>query len=334
MTDSQDYEIDASDPSERLLNLTLALISTSVGMTKAELFSAIRDYRNDLESGISVDSLNRKFERDKQALLNSGVQLKTRILDSDMDDNQETRYIIDPSGFQWPEGVKLSAKQLQLLQLASSVWRQASLSSDAARGLDRLRALGTSTPSSDIIAFAPRIKTHSRAFAPLTTAVTERRQVTFSYRRADQEVAETRTLHPWRITHIEDQWLVQGFDVDRQEARNFLLKRIVAEVKVSRDIVFEPPTQELIDRHQAELEDHIAKNVAILKVKKGSSAWFHYDMSAQDDGEHQQLEIQYMDLALLADDLRDYAGDFEVIEPKQLDEAIRQGYEKVAAAHV
>ena len=225
MTDSQDYEIDASDPSERLLNLTLALISTSVGMTKAELFSAIRDYRNDLENGISVESLNRKFERDKQALLQSGIQLKTRILDSDMDDNQETRYIIDPSGFQWPEGVKLSAKQLQLLQLASSVWRQASLSSDAARGLDRLRALGTSTPSSDIIAFAPRIKTHSRAFAPLTTAVTEHRQVTFSYRRPDQDEAETRTLQPWRISHIEDQWLVQGFDVARGEARNFLLKR-------------------------------------------------------------------------------------------------------------
>ena len=74
MTDSQDYEIDASDPSERLLNLTLALISTSVGMTKAELFSAIRDYRNDLENGISVESLNRKFERDKQAPLGPTAQ--------------------------------------------------------------------------------------------------------------------------------------------------------------------------------------------------------------------------------------------------------------------
>ena len=334
MTDSQDYEIDASDPSERLLNLTLALISTSVGMTKAELFSAIRDYRNDLEKGISVESLNRKFERDKQALLQSGIQLRTRILDSDMEDNQETRYIIDPSGFQWPEGVKLSAKQLQLLQLASSVWRQASLSSDAARGLDRLRALGTSTPSSDIIAFAPRIKTHSRAFAPLTTAVTERRQVTFSYRRPDQDEPETRTFQPWRISHIEDQWLVQGFDVARQEARNFLLKRIVSEVKISKDVVFDPPTQAQIDQHQAELDAHIANNVAVLNVKKGSSAWFHYDMAASDESDVQQLKIQYMDLALLADDLRDYAGDFEVIEPEKLDEAIRQGYEKVAAAHV
>jgi predicted DNA-binding transcriptional regulator YafY len=69
-------------------------------------------------------------------------------------------------------------------------------------------------------------------------------------------------------------------------------------------------------------------------VKKGSSAWFHYDMSASDQSDVQQLRIQYMDLALLADDLRDYAGDFEVVEPKQLDDAIRLGYEKVAAAHV
>jgi predicted DNA-binding transcriptional regulator YafY len=57
-------------------------------------------------------------------------------------------------------------------------------------------------------------------------------------------------------------------------------------------------------------------------------------MSASDETDVQQLKIQYMDLALLADDLRDYAGDFEVVEPKQLHDAIRLGYEKVAAAHV
>jgi predicted DNA-binding transcriptional regulator YafY len=40
-----------------------------------------------------------------------------------------------------------------------------------------------------------------------------------------------------------------------------------------------------------------------------------------------------MDLALLADELRDYAGDFEVIEPQSLSEAIRWGFEKVIAVH-
>jgi proteasome accessory factor B len=296
------------------------------------LFSAIRDYRNDLENGISVESLNRKFERDKQALLQSGIQLKTRILDSDMEDNQETRYIIDPSGFQWPAKVRLSAKQLQLLQLASSVWRQASLSSDAARGLDRLRALGTSTPSSDIIAFAPRIKTHSRAFVPLTRAVTENKQVTFNYRRPDQTEPEARTLQPWRISHIENQWLVQGFDVARGEMRNFLLKRIVSEVKVT-EIEFDTPSQIDIDEIQSKLNAHIADNVAILRVRRDSSAWFHFDMNEQGDSEMQELRIQYMDLALLADELRDYAGDLDVLEPQALRDAIRIGFEKVLAAH-
>jgi predicted DNA-binding transcriptional regulator YafY len=56
-------------------------------------------------------------------------------------------------------------------------------------------------------------------------------------------------------------------------------------------------------------------------------------MNASDDSEIQELRIHYMDLALLADELRDYAGDFEVLEPKSLNEAIRLGFEKVATAH-
>ena len=179
MNDNGGYQRDKADAAERLLNITLALISTRIGMTKSELFSAIRDYRNDIEAGISLKSLEKKFERDKDDLRASGIQLETTILQSDMGDNQETRYIINPSGFQWPKDVTLSPKQLQLLQLASTVWRQASLSSDAARGLDRLRALGSVSPSSDLIGFAPRIKTHEPAFVPLTNAVTDRHQVSF-----------------------------------------------------------------------------------------------------------------------------------------------------------
>jgi hypothetical protein len=41
-----------------------------------------------------------------------------------------------------------------------------------------------------------------------------------------------------------------------------------------------------------------------------------------------------MDLDLLADELRDYAGDFTVVEPSALEQAIRIGFEKVVAAHV
>jgi proteasome accessory factor B len=333
MSDNEEYERDPADPSERLLNLTLALVNAEIGMTKAEIFRAVRDYRNYISDGGKLESLNRMFERDKVELLDSGIKLETVILDADMGDNQETRYLINPSGFQWPKGTKLTPKQLQLLQLASSVWRQASLSSDAASGLDRLRALGTSSPNSNTAAFAPRIKTHSRAFVPLTNAITARRQVSFEYRKAQSEQNELRTLQPWRISHIENQWLVQGWDVDKEEFRNFLLKRIVSDVTISNS-EFEVPTQEQIDELQADLDEHISKNVAVLNVRRDSLAWFHFDPPSSGKSEWQEVKIQFMDLDLLADELRDYAGDITVEEPAALDRAIRLGFEKVAAAHV
>lgn len=333
MNDSEEYERDPADPSERLLNLTLLLASTSIGMTKEEIFVAVRDYRNDREGGIKIDALNRKFERDKKDLLKSGIKLETVILDSDMGDNQETRYLINPSGFQWPKDVKLTSKQLQLLQLASSVWRQASLSSDAASGLDRLRALGTSSTNTNTAAFAPRIKTHSRAFVPLTNAITERLQVSFDYRKANSSEAEKRTLQPWRISHIENQWLVQGWDVEKAGFRNFLLKRIVSGISVS-DTEFDRPTQQQIDELQADLDKHISNNIAVLKVKRDSLAWFHFDPPSSGKSEWQEVKIQFMDLDLLADELRDYAGEITVEEPAALERAIRLGFEKVAAAHV
>lgn len=332
MTEAGEYQRDKADASERLLNITLALISTTIGMTKAELFSAIRDYRNDIEKGIDIKSLEKKFERDKDDLRASGIQLETRILDSDMGDNQETRYVISPSGFQWPKDVELTAKQLQLLQLASTVWRQASLSGDAALGLDRLRSLGTASPTSDLIGFAPRIKTHERSFIPLTNAVTERHPVSFAYRKPGQSVADTRNMQPWRISHIEGQWIVQGLDTDANDYRNFLLKRIVSDIEIGTE-TFDAPSVVQVAELQRLLDLHISNNVAKLLVKRDSMAWFHFDLPTVGTSDAEEFEIQYMDLWLLAGELRDYAGDFTVISPAELDEAIRHGYEKVAADH-
>jgi predicted DNA-binding transcriptional regulator YafY len=40
-----------------------------------------------------------------------------------------------------------------------------------------------------------------------------------------------------------------------------------------------------------------------------------------------------MDLALLAEELRDFAMDIEVVKPKELEDLIRAGFEKVASDH-
>ncbi|MEY4320245.1 MAG: hypothetical protein RLZZ471_186, partial [Actinomycetota bacterium] len=79
------------------------------------------------------------------------------------------------------------------------------------------------------------------------------------------------------------------------------------------------------------LDDHIESQVAKLSVRRDSMAWFHYEVRST--AEWAEVSFHYMDLWLLAEELRDYAGDFKVISPTELAEAIQIGYEKVAADH-
>ena len=324
-------QIEKGDAAERLLNITLALLSSRHGLTKAELFQAVRDYRASIASGTTAEALEKKFDRDKEILRSNGIQLETFILASDGDDNQQTRYVINPSEFSWPKGIELSAKQLQLLNLAAQVWRQASLSSDATSGLDRLRALGVMSDSSSLLGFAPRIKTHESCFMPLTNALAEHAEVTFEYRKPGQDETAMRTVQPWKLRNISGQWLLVCFDVDAGDVRNFMLKRIVGRIKETGNSFAKVPA-DAIDAAIESLDKHIENQVATLSVRRDSMAWFHYEVRSS--AEWADVSFHYMDLWLLAEELRDYAGDFKVVGPSELAEAIQIGYEKVAADHV
>jgi proteasome accessory factor B len=323
-------QIDRGDAAERLLNITLVLLSSRYGLTKAELYQAVRDYRLSIAAGASSDAMEKKFDRDKDLLRTNGIQLETFILQSDGDDNQQTRYIINPSEFSWPKGIELSSKQLQLLNLAAQVWRQASLSSDATAGLDRLRALGVASDSSSLIGFAPRIRTHETSFVPLTNAIAESAEVTFNYRKPGQDQIAKRVVRPWKLRNISGQWLLVCWDVDAQDVRNFMLKRIVGRIKETGNR-FEKVRPDEIESAEALLDRHIEGQVATLSLRRDSLAWFHYEVRSNADWA--EVSFHYMDLWLLAEELRDYAGDFEVVGPAELADAIRIGYEKVAAEH-
>jgi len=323
-------QVEKGDAAERLLNLTLVLLSASNGLTKKELFEAVRDYRQSIAEGVSSEALEKKFDRDKDTLRSNGIQLEATIPPSDGDDNQQTRYVINPSEFSWPKGIQLTGKQLQLLNLASRVWRHASLSSDATAGLDRLRALGVANQSNSLAGFAPRIKTHENSFIPITTAIADRAEISFEYRKPGQDAIATRTMQPWKLRNISGQWLVTGWDTDAEDVRNFMLRRIVSRVKLTGN-EFPKVSEEKVAEASASLDSHIESQVATLSIKKDSMAWFHFEIRS--NSEWEEIQINYMDLWLLAEELRTYSGEFKVISPQELAAAIRSGYEKVAALH-
>lgn len=324
-----DWKPQKSDLSERLLHLTCALLAAPYGLDKYEIYSAIKGYRDSQAAGDDPQSLDRKFERDKKALREMGVQIESYIPNSAMDNNLETRYRISSEVFVWPKDVELSPRQLSLLNLAAQAWAHASLSEDAGRALSRLRALGIATEESGLIGFVPRIRTHEPAFWPLSEAIDAGKAVEFSYRKAGSKQPETRSVFPWSLQNIDGQWLLMGWDFNREEPRNFLLKRIVSKV-VSGTDEYEKPDPAILEQALSDLAQLVEQQVARLRIKPDSEAWLRFGSpSATSD----EVQIHYQDLHLLAEELREYGRDVLVISPQELAREVRRGFEQVASDH-
>lgn len=316
------------DLSERLFNLTCALLVAGNGLSKAEIFATVQGYKEIYVPDGDSTAISRMFERDKTLLTRAGILWRSFIPKEAMDDNQEFRYLIANEDFVWPKGLTLSSKQVALLNLAAQVWAKASLSSDANRAIHRIRAMGEKADASSLIGIAPRIRTHEPSFLPLSTAIETCSRVSFDYRKPAETNISVRNIEPWSLQNIGGQWLLVGFDLDRDEPRNFLLKRIASEIDI-QDVSFEAPTNGEVEKTLADLELHKLSQVAKLKVLPSSAAWFHFDLAA----EQTEFEINFMDLHLFAEELMEFADEIEILEPTELADLITSNLQKVSDSH-
>jgi predicted DNA-binding transcriptional regulator YafY len=195
--------------------------------------------------------------------------------------------------------------------------------------MSRVRALGPAETNVDLTSIAPKLRTHQPSFLPLTSAIESRNQVSFSYRKPDQDASEIRTVQPWQLYQVGSQWILVCFDVDRNDLRNFLLKRITSKVTIL-DEKFKAPTALELQEAKARLDEHTEKQVATVRVQEGGPAWVHFDLSSKGTLDH---SIKYMDLHLLAEELRELGPDLEVLNPVELKDAIQKGLERVANDH-
>jgi proteasome accessory factor B len=316
------------DLSERLFNLTCALLVAGNGLSKSEIFATVQGYKETYVPGGDLTAINRMFERDKTLLSSAGILWRSFVPKEAMGDNQEFRYLIANEDFVWPKGLTLSSKQVALLNLAAQVWAKASLSADANRAIHRIRAMGEKADGSSFIGIAPRIRTHEPSFLPLSTAIESCSRVSFDYLKPGESDFSVRNIEPWSLQNIESQWLLVGFDLDRDEPRNFLLRRIVSEIDI-QDVSFDPPGSAEITKTLADLELHKLSQTAKLKTSAASAAWFHFDLAANQT----EFEVNFMDLYLFAEELMEFADEIEVIEPIQLADLIRANLQKVSDTH-
>lgn len=307
-------------PAERLFTLTCYLLSTEIkGLSKQDIYRAVPGYQD----AKSQDAVDRLFERDKKSLKEAGIQLEV-INNFGFEEGEQARYRIAKESFSWPKDLTLDSAKMQLLELAAKAWNNQLLEGSAQSGLTKLKSLGLVPSNTDLTPFTPRLLIRHAAFAPLAKAIEECTQVAFRYQKPDGSLSD-RIVSPQLLRQIEGQWVLLA--VHEGQAKNFLLRRIVSEVTVLEVEAKTLSSQEL-QLVEQELNDFVRGNVATIKVALDTEARL-----ALNPDESGIAKLNYMDEALLAEDLLEYGSDVEVVEPESLKRRIRAALKAVIKHH-
>ncbi len=175
----------SSAKTERLVNLTMALLGTKRYMTKSEIFRRVSGY-----SG-SGETKERMFERDKDDLRTLGIEIEVASHDPLFED--EVGYRIRPELFQLREN--FDSEELGLVSLALGLISGSELG-DATFSLNRrINSLAVSPITPEEFRLS-EIDVIENGLSELLKALSERRMVTFAYRKEGAPKGESRRVNP------------------------------------------------------------------------------------------------------------------------------------------
>lgn len=317
---------------DRLFSLVLTLLATEHGLTKAQIFETVRGYEPLTNGGAKLESLERKFERDKNDLRELGIPIETFDSPEAPGDNQLLRYRISNDAYEFPADISFTAAEIALLTLAGDVWREGTVSAVAHRALTKLRAFDIE-PDAPILGYVPRLRTREAVFDELNRDIDANQRVRFSYLKAGAAAAEQRDITPLALGLVDGRWHVLGFDHDRSAERIFLLSRIHGKLAKSNEPAA-PSDATAADRLVESLQAFASTNVAVLHVRPGSTAAteFSHRQDAAFDGT-ERLRVHYLDEAILAEEIAAAGPEVSVLSPESLRERVLAILRRAAAAH-
>jgi len=211
-----------SRKTERLVNLTIALLATKRYLTKSEIFRTVDGYEG------SAESKERMFERDKDDLRNLGIEIEVGSFDPLFED--EAGYRIKPDRYQFQLG-EIDSQEISLLSLAAEAWRGAALDGTALTALRKLHAIGIESDIESIPELAPHANIHDKNLQIAISAITTKQKISFSYLGEDLSAKE-RKIAPYAVTSRYGHWYLYGFDIEKDGIRSFRIDRLASDIKV------------------------------------------------------------------------------------------------------
>ena len=300
-----------SRKSERLVNLTIALLATRRYLTKNEIFRTIEGYEG------NDDSKERMFERDKDDLRSLGIEIEVGGFDPIF--NDEAGYRIKPENYALDLG-EISGSDIALLSLAASAWNGQALNAIAHSALLKLKSIGIDSDIDSIPTLAPRMASASSELVNVVEAITTKSVITFEYMAQDLS-QQKRTIHPYALASRDGHWYFAGLDVDKNAIRTFRLDRVQGEIVLGKKMdVFVIPTGFDLFSH---VDEAVSQKIATVDVRKDKAfALRKQALSIIDKGEWDQITIKYSDQTTFLDSLLWHLDDVLVIEPQELRDSI------------
>ena len=299
-----------SRKTERLVNLTIALLATKRYLTKSEIFRTVDGYEG------TPESKERMFERDKDDLRNLGIVIEVGTFDPLFED--ESGYRIKPESYQFQLG-ELDSRDIALLSIAAEAWRGAALDSSALGALVKLHAIGIETDAESLPDLAPAVLSKDANLAGAISAINTRTVISFSYI-SESLKEEVRVLEPYAVASKYGHWYLFGNDLDRKGLRSFRLDRVSGSISTKgRSASYEIPATFSVENYL--LEARTEKSVE-LYLRSGRALGLRNravevpDESAPMDW--QRVSISYQDQERLIEEILWYADDAVVLEPEEI----------------
>lgn len=297
---------------ERLLNLTIALLATRRYLTKAEIFQSVAGYSGEPEA------MERMFERDKDDLRSLGIEIEVRAIERLFED--QMGYRIQPSEYSLDLG-PISPRELALISVALQGWRTSALSSSSQSALRKLRSLGIGTDTDHLAMEWLRYENEQPSFDLLWDALEKRQIVEFEYMSAQ---SSNRKVQPYGLTLLHGFWYLIGFDVDRQAVRTFKIARVTSPFTLQKKeksyeipLDFTPAKYLSIDKSEGEFE-------AVIRIRRNQCLTLRLEgeVSSIDD-DWDEISIKYRHVELLSRKILWFGPDAYAISPPQLVKQIK-----------
>ena len=291
---------------ERLINLTLALLASKRFLTKSEIFSTVAGYSGNTET------MERMFERDKDELRNLGIKIEVRGIDPLFDDEQG--YLIQEDTFQIDSNA-FTQEELLYLTMAANLWHDSALHDQSKAALLKIQSISGPIEVDEVNSPVIRDNEDSTTILLIFEAINNLAQLEFEYK------GSVRRVNPYGLYTRDGFWYLVAQEND--VIKTFKLVRISKSVNIAgKSNSFLKPKDFDVKEFLRSSKPNTKSHVVILVRKNQALALRKKYEVKEIDSEWDRMEFEYLMVDELIESLLWFGSDVVVLSPKSIREKL------------